>query len=438
MDEIKRLTEKKEMLNRLVKSATDTAELKALGQEIDAINAEIMDAKAEAKAEKLVAEKMAQKEKELEEKQVKEAQKLKELKEANLKVGTGDNYKGVNLKKASYIAGQKNPDMKQTAKDNPDLAERLVKTFTDMAEGAGIPLDGTAGKKSMTGGTGTAGGYLTATDERMEVVSYMRKSSIALEDCNVIQMSGDTMTFPKENGKVTVTLRGEGSAVTATSPTFTQIELATKNIDAYTDASKELVMDSDTLIATLMSQFVEAGGQALDDYVFTGTGSPMSGIFTAAAGYSEVFSSGSTNFSELLTTNVDSIIGKVLATKQDTSKLKWYGHPSVMIRYFQTLKDSNDDYLYAQNKTGTGVGNVLGYPVKYVYEATAASAAGGCMAVFGDLTGVYLGERLNNMSLFYDPYTDAANGNDRFFWYTRWAFNLAQNLKFGRIVSAGS
>ena len=60
------------------------------------------------------------------------------------------------------------------------------------------------------------------------------------------------------------------------------------------------------------------------------------------------------------------------------------------------------------------------------------------MAVFGDLTGVYLGERLNNMSLFYDPYTDAANGNDRFFWYTRWAFNLAQNLKFGRVVSAGS
>jgi HK97 family phage major capsid protein len=162
----------------------------------------------------------------------------------------------------------------------------------------------------------------------------------------------------------------------------------------------------------------------------------MSGVFTAAAGYSEVFAAGSTNFSELLATNVDGIIGKVLATKQDTSKLKWYGHPSVMMRYFQTLKDSNGDYLYANNKDGTGVGNVLGYPVRYVYEATAATASGGCMAVFGDLSGVYLGERLNAMSLFYDPYSDAVKGNDRFYWYTRWAFNLAQANKFGRIVTA--
>lgn len=426
---MKALGEKKELIKGLIAKTEDEKELKELNEKLLNVVDEIADEKAKKAYEVKLAE--------LEEKQVKEAKALKELADTHIKVGNPAEYKGVNLKKSAYIAGQKNPGMAQTNRENPELAERLIKTFTDMAEGAGV-FDGKPRAKAMTETT-TAGGYLTATDERMEVVSYMRKDSVALQDANVIQMSSDTMTFPNENGKVTVALRSEGSGVSATSPTFTQVSLNTVNIDAYTDASKELVMDSDTLIATLMSQFVEAGGQALDDYVFTGTGSPMSGIFTAAAGYSEVFASTKTNFSELLVSNVDSIIGKVLATKQDTSKLKWYVHPAVAMRYLQTLKASTSgDYLYVQNKDGTGVGSILGYPVKYVYEATAASATGGCLAVFGDLSGVYLGERLNAMSLFYDPYTDAANGNDRFFWYTRWAFNLAQANKFGRIVSASS
>jgi len=434
MDRIKELTEKKELLKRLVAKETDEVQIKKIGDEIAEVNEAIIEAKADAKAEKIAETKMKEME-EKAEKDVKEAAALKQLKQADIEVGTPASYKGVNLKRAMNIAGHKNSSFAETRKKDPDLAERIMKNFADMANDAmsrATPLE-----KAMAETPTTAGGYLTPTDERMEVVSYMRKSSVALQDANVIQMNTDTMTFPKENGQVSVALRGEGSAVSATSPTFTQVTLNTVNFDAYTDASKELVMDSETLIATLMSQFVEAGGQKVDSAVFQGAGSPMSGIFTAAAGYSEVFAAGSSNFSELLSTNLDAIIGKVYATPQDTARLKWYAHPTVIWRYLKTLKNADGDYLYLNSQAGEdALGRLMGYPVKGVYTAASATAASTALAAFGDLSGVYIGERLNTMQLFYDPYTDAANGNDRFFWYTRWAFNFAQNLKIGRVVTA--
>ena len=427
MDIMKALEEKKELIKGLIEKTEDEKEIKQLNEKLLGVVDEIAEEKAKATYEAKLAE--------LEEKQVKEAKAAKELKDVHIEVGNPAEYKGVNLKKAAYIAGMKNPDIAKTNKENPELCERLVKTFTDMASNAMERPNPMA--KAMTGGTGTAGGYLTETDERMEVIQYMRKSSVALQDATVIQMSTDTMTFPVENAKVTVALRSEGSAVTASSPTFTQATLNTVNFDGYTDASKELVMDSNTLIATLMSQFAEAGGQKIDSAAFRGTGSPVSGVFTAAAGYSEVFSTGSSNFSALLSSNLDGIIGKVMATPQDTAKLKWYVHPTVAWRYLKTLKDSDGNYLYMNTALDEGsMSRLLGFPVRFVYEAPAATGASTVLAGFGDLSGMYIGERLNTMQLFYDPYTDAANGNDRFYWYTRWAFDFPLPNKFGRIVTA--
>jgi len=96
-------------------------------------------------------------------------------------------------------------------------------------------------------------------------------------------------------------------------------------------------------------------------------------------------------------------------------------------------------YLFWDSVNGQGVpGRFAGFPIEYAYEAPYTTGASNTLAVFGDLTGVIIGERLNATSMFYDPYTSAANGRDRFYWFTRFAFSLAQELKLGRIRSEES
>ena len=63
MDKIKELTKQKGLLERLVNNTSDDAELKKLGKEIDALNDEIMEAKADAKAEEKAAKIIEAKEK---------------------------------------------------------------------------------------------------------------------------------------------------------------------------------------------------------------------------------------------------------------------------------------------------------------------------------------------------------------------------------------
>jgi HK97 family phage major capsid protein len=185
-----------------------------------------------------------------------------------------------------------------------------------------------------------------------------------------------------------------------------------------------------------MSQFNEAVAQKIDSTVFKGTGDPVSGIFQSH-GYSQVFGTGSAHFSMLTFSDIPSIVGKVFATVQDTSRLAWYGHPTPIWQYVRTLTDDNGYPIFDDPRGGGSAnGRIYGWPVEFVHQAPSTSAASTSWLAFGDLTGFLIGDRLSTMSLFYDPYGDAYNGNDRFFLFTRWAFANALTNKYGVITTA--
>lgn len=421
----------------LIEATTDEGKLKALNEEL----MELADMKAEAKAEAKYDE-----ERKAAEAKAKEEEEAKALKEENKKakdfgrveVTKAGPYKGVSLKAVvKNFRDRAGEEVKKQIDADYETAEKLAKRWTDMTLTA--LKDPSRGEKAMTEGTTTAGGYLVPSDERMELLSYMRENSVALNRCRVENMTSDTMTFPVENANVTVSYRSEGSSVTATSATFTQATLSAKQLDAYVPVSKELVMDAAStpaLVAMLMSQFNEAVAKKIDSTVFTGTGDPVSGVFINP-GYSEVFSAGSAAFSMLLFSNITSAIGKTFATVQDTSRLAWYGHPTPIWQHVKGLTDDNGQPILSDPRGGAGAsGTIYGWPMEFVHQAPSASAASKAWLAFGDLTGFLIGERLSNMSLFYDPYGDAYNGNDRFFLFTRWAFANALNKKWCTIETS--
>ena len=427
------------MLDNLIASTDDVEKQKGYIKERDDVNIQI--GKEEALAEmKAAEEKKAQEE--MTEKAVnkKKAEESVFAKQPTVVVGEPDNYKGFNLKRVvgdiDMIEGV-SATVKNRVKARPEQSIGLMKHFADLyLEAKAHPL---ASKAAMQEGTDPEGGYLTPTEQRAELFAYVRELSVTMPDVTHVPMTSDVMTVPAELSNVSVAWTAEEADATASNPTFKQITLTAKRLDAYSTSSNELIEDTNVpggIVAVLLSQFTEAVAKELDNQVLTGTGSPVSGIFTAQAGYSEVFSSGSTAFSELLESNVRNLIGKIPPERLDGAK--WYMNNSVLWQYFYGLKDGDSRPLFIPSMSQGVPHTLFGYPVKQSSQATSVSAAGATMAAFGNLKGFVVGDRLTNIKLFIDPYTLGKSYQTNFYFFTRWAFAHALPGYYGRIVTAAS
>lgn len=427
----------------LIEKTTDAAELAKLTAELGDLREQLGEAKAEEKAD--AATKAAERE------------ALKKTVPANpvtgvQVVGAPPLYKGFRLKaEVDYalrgLGGYANlpKGILRRMQANPERAEGVLKTLADLWEDrlVGGPASPRV-KAAMQEGTDSEGGYLTPTEQHAELLAYVRETSIALQDCRVVDMNSDSATVPAELTKVTAALTAEEVAATEAEPTFSVVTLTAKRIDAYSIVSNELLEDALLLpggvLALLLEQFTEAMGQYIDSTVFLGAGSPMSGVFkSTAAGYSVVFSSGSTHFSALLESNLRSVITKLQPSRRGNAK--FYMANSILWPYVYGLKDGNSRPLFVQNISDAGPGTVWGYPVREgndsVMPSTSAAATG--LIFFGDLRKmVILGRRLGSIRVAVDPYYLMPNYQTRVGFFSRWAFAQALSGAGARIATAAS
>jgi|GEM_PF-5082783 len=358
-----------------------------------------------------------------------------------VKVLETDNYLGYNLKamKSNFlVANEVHGALREKARREPEGLELVMKWWAAQMAHAikGRPEE--ISKAAMVEGTTTLGGYLTPTEERMAVLSYIREVSLATRYCSHVPMVSDSMTIPRENYKVSVAFTNEATDATETSATFAQVTLTAKRLDAYTKVSNELLQDAANpggIAAILASQFIEAVGQKIDSAVFIGTGDPVSGVFLSA-GSSEVFSSGSTHFSELLESNIRNAVAKIRTSR--LANARWYCHRTPAWTYLYGLQDSQNRPLFFESHVAGVPHQILGYPLELPEQAPSASAESTGFIVFGDLSGFILGDRLTNVNLFIDPYSLARSYQTQFLLFTRWAFAHGLNELYTRIATGAS
>ena len=412
--------------------------------DVEAIRKEAAD-QARKEIEREMAEKakearIAELEKQLEAKEearVKEAQAktLGEFRDdAEIKVGATPEYKGINLRKGVEAfadmlerKGHREAAAKAVASDERTMG--LIKSFHDMYKGS---FTRDISEKAIDYASDGAGGYLSP-DQFGDLLAYARLSSVALSNARVVNMTSDVMKMPRENAKVALAFTASTTEAGATSATFEQVTLTAGDLDGYADVSMHLEMDSTTPIAALLlDQFTEAYGQKIDSAVFAGTGSPVSGIFRSG-GRSEVFGTGSTNFSAVLVSNLIAAEGKLEKPRRNGAK--WYAGRSTIWSYIYPLKNTQGDHYLITDLSRPGARTLLGYPVEEVEEFP-ANAAATAMAVFGNLDGMIIGNRLGNLTLFRDPYSLSAKHYVRYVFWTRVAFANALPNNFVRIVTA--
>ena len=100
-------------------------------------------------------------------------------------------------------------------------------------------------RRDLTAGTGSAGGYLVATHS-MSFIELMRNRSVVYR-MGARRLSGlsGNVTIPKQTGAATaVWLANEASTATESAQTFGQISLAPKTVGAYTEISRQLMLQS--------------------------------------------------------------------------------------------------------------------------------------------------------------------------------------------------
>ncbi|MBW1666722.1 MAG: phage major capsid protein [Deltaproteobacteria bacterium] len=314
--------------------------------------------------------------------------------------------------------------------------ERYAKWMIDFIQAK--VFDDAAAKAALQEGTDSEGGYIVPDEFTDEILAFARLQSFALRDCRIWPMKSDTRKVPAEDGAVSVSWTDEESAITESEPTLAEVTLTAKRLDAYSKASNEFLEDASTdVVSWLTELFAEAIGQELDNQVLNGTGSPCSGVLTAAAGNSVVLGSGEVSFSSIDADDLSNAIAQLPVNR--LAGARWYFHRTVL-HHIRILKDDNNNYIFA--KPGNGVpGTIWEYPYTLSEKApaaTAASQASKGFIVFGNMRYFALGRRKQNMTLDVDPYGLFTTYQTRFRIVNRWGMSVGLAGGFCRIVTAAS
>jgi HK97 family phage major capsid protein len=290
---------------------------------------------------------------------------------------------------------------------------------------------------NLVEGTAGLGGYLVPVEYQMDLIKLAREVSFALQKCTVIPMSALQMHLPAEATLVTAYWAAEGSAPTASNPTFGQVTLTAKKLGCLTAGiSMELLADSAVdIVSMITEQMMYAQGLELDNQVLNGTGSPWSGVF-AAAGYSVVLATGSTAFSSIGTNNVRDMIRKLSAI--DSANAEFIYSKDIQY-YIDVLKDTTGRYIY-RDPSGDRPAALWNRPVFESTQAPAesASAVSTAFAALGVWKYFYLGRRMGDMAFSADPYTNFTTDLIVFKAITRWAGAVARSTAFCKAVTAGA
>lgn len=316
-----------------------------------------------------------------------------------------------------------------------EKAEYISKALINMVEAskAGKKID-IKSAASQIEGANDQGGYFVEEDYSDFVETLGRNASVMAPLMRQVSTISDTFNVNKNLTECVISVDAEGS-VTATSSTTEQIVIPVKRLSGRVSVSNELLADSRYDISSwLTEQFIYAYGQKIDDQILNGTGTGAgqmcSGLLTANAGYSVILAS--SGLSSITADNISEAIA-LLATMDADKATFVSGRKGA--HYVRTLKDTNGSPIY-QAIAGSSPDTVWGLPhVVAGAISDATVAAGTAYSVLGNFNKAYMVNRLGNLELFVDPYSDSASYNTVFNFFSRKGLGFNPNA-FVRLVTS--
>lgn len=315
-----------------------------------------------------------------------------------------------------------------------EKSEYVAKALINMIEAskAGKKIDFKSAASQIEG-TPANGGYFVEEDYSDFIETLGRNASVMAPLMRQISTVSDTFNVNKNLTECVISVDAEG-AVTSASSTTEQIVIPVKRLSGRVSVSNELLADSRFDIASwLTEQFVYAYGQKIDSQILNGTGTGAgqmcSGVLTAKAGYSVILAS--SGLSSITADKISEAIAKLATMDADKAT---FVCGRMGAHYIRTLKDTTNAPIY-QAIAGPNLNTVYGVPTVIAGAISDSSpVAGTAYAVLGNFNQAYMVNRLGNLELFVDPYSDSASYNTAFNFFTRKGLGFNPNA-FVRIVT---
>lgn len=252
--------------------------------------------------------------------------------------------------------------------------------------------------RDMTAGTANAGGYLVATDNLGGSFIDLLRNRAVVAKLGATMLSGlqGNVTIPKQTASGTAYwLTNEATAITESQQTLGQLALTPKNVGAYTELSRQLMMQSSPAAdALVMNDLAKVLALAIDLAALEGSGA--SGQPTGISNTAGIGSVTGTSiaYAGIVEFQTDVAGGNALA-----ENCAYVTTPAVASLLKQRVK-------FASTASPIWEGSVLdgsvdGFKAMSSLQLTAASM------IFGDFSQVVIGE-WGMLELALNPYANFA------------------------------
>jgi HK97 family phage major capsid protein len=134
-------------------------------------------------------------------------------------------------------------------------------------------------RKTITEGDNAAGGYFVPDEFATRFLALVQEKSTAVPLCETVQMHSDVMYIPTVSSGNTAYFVSEAGTITSSDVTTGRVTLTAKKIAALTQASTEVLEDSNPSISQVLTeQLAKDVALKLDNEIWTGSGTNFSGF----------------------------------------------------------------------------------------------------------------------------------------------------------------
>jgi HK97 family phage major capsid protein len=273
------------------------------------------------------------------------------------------------------------------------------------------------GQFTMSGDSATAGGALVPTEFRADLQVLMEKYGALRQLVTPWQMTSDTQIVPRLTGGLTVYSPGQGTAITASDPTFDVVTLKADTFATLTYVPLELLADSPIQIGNMVFDLIaQAFAENEDNMFINGDGTAT---YFGRVGLATAFRKMDPSWNSTTLTNVANIAGAYVQTNKAFASqviADLNGVEGLLPEYAEANAKwlcSKKYKVHTMNRLAYGMGGVTvaeitrsvgssfnGFPVVTSPKAPSATAgaidaaAGGIPVYLGDFQkGVAFGDR---------------------------------------------
>ncbi len=283
-----------------------------------------------------------------------------------------------------------------------EVSEAAIKTYGRAAQGIFVPNEVIFGKRDLTVGTNSAGGFSVATELMADSFIEMLRNRSVVQRAGATVMNGlvGNVAIPKQSAGATAYWVAESGAPTESQQTMAQVTMSPKTVGAYTDFSRKLMLQSSLDIENFVRRdLAQVIALAIDSAALYGSGSSNqpTGVKNTSGVNTKDFAATNPTFAELV-----AMESEIASDNADLGTMTYLFNPAQRGALKTTEKSSTSagQFVWEQGNT------VNGYRTEVSNQITAGDV------FFGNFADLLLGF-WSGLDLTVDPYSNSTSGTVR-------------------------